>query len=360
MPPLIDQQEGQPTRSVLSKERTVLPFASPGPRAEASPEAFRIVEYHSSLADRWDALVARSHNGTLLHTRQFLDYHRSRFEDESVLVENAKGTIVGVLPAARNPASPRQVISHPGITYGGLVHGNALKGERLVRVMGLIFNHFRQRGFHELVYKATPHIYHRVPAQDDHLALVRLGASLHRVDLASVIDVSHRPPLRKGRVHALKKATKHGIRLESDTSHLPALWTCVLDNLRTRHSTAPTHSLGEMTDLFQRLPDRISCAVGILDGRVVGGVILFDTDTALVIQYMASTQAGRRHAVLDLVIDKCVKKARDCGKRYLSFGTSMAGKGRLNQGLHHFKSLFGAGGVSHAFFLVDLLEKIPL
>ncbi len=63
---------------------------------------------------------------TFLHTRRFLAYHQDRFKDVSLLLANDKG-IVGLFPAALDPAEARTVVSHPGITYGGLLHsGNRL------------------------------------------------------------------------------------------------------------------------------------------------------------------------------------------------------------------------------------------
>ena len=68
---------------------------------------------------------------TFLHTRCFLAYHHDRFRDVSLLLANDR-EIVGLFPAAVDPGDVRRVVSHPGITYGGLLHSGTLYGERMI------------------------------------------------------------------------------------------------------------------------------------------------------------------------------------------------------------------------------------
>ena len=323
-----------------------------------STHLLRVIPFRAESAARWDSFVATSWNGTLLHSRRYLEYHLDRYQDESILIEDTDGKLLGVLPAAHDPQSPGRLISHPGITYGGLVQAGGLKGERQVHALAAAFCHYRDRGFKELIYKATPHIYQRVPSEDDQFALVRLGAQLDRIDLAAVVDLDGRPPLPKGRRHALRKAQKRSIRAVEDAFRVPELWQIVRENLRTRHCTSPTHSEAEITDLIRRFPDQIRCVVGLLNEEVVGGVILFEAGPVLVTQYMASTPVGRANAVLDLLLGSCLQRAHAEAKRYLSLGTSSIADGYLNEGLHHFKGLFGAGGVAHQLFRIDLYRPM--
>ena len=82
----------------------------------------------------WDALVTRSSNGTLLHTRRFLGYHGDRFADRSLVAEDKRGAIRAVFPAAVDPARSDTITSHPGATYGGIVHEGWAYGSRAIRV----------------------------------------------------------------------------------------------------------------------------------------------------------------------------------------------------------------------------------
>jgi hypothetical protein len=46
-------------------------------------------DYLPDQAAAWDDLVARSVNGTMLHTRRYLSYHGDRFRDRSLLITNS-------------------------------------------------------------------------------------------------------------------------------------------------------------------------------------------------------------------------------------------------------------------------------
>ena len=151
-----------------------------------------VQDYLPDQAGAWDDLVARAVNGTMLHTRRYLAYHGDRFRDRSLLITNSRGWPIGALPAAEDPADASVVTSHPGLTYGGLVHDGSLRGASMMRVLCEIAAHYRAAGFARLHYKALPQIYQAEPAADDVHALYRLGASRSRCDLAAVINLSAR------------------------------------------------------------------------------------------------------------------------------------------------------------------------
>jgi hypothetical protein len=89
-----------------------------------------IRSYGPEDASSWNELVERASNGTFLHTRTFISYHGDRFRDRSLILENRRKRIVGVFPAAEAPADPEMVISHPGLTYGGIVHDGSYVAPR--------------------------------------------------------------------------------------------------------------------------------------------------------------------------------------------------------------------------------------
>ena len=147
-----------------------------GMTATAS-EADPIRVYGPDQAAAWDDLVARSVNGTILHTRRFLAYHGDRFRDRSVLIANSRGSrIVGVFPAAEDPADPSMVTSHPGLSYGGVVHDGTLRGRLMLSAFREIAAQYRALGYSRLRYKAMPWIYQPAPAADDQYALFHFGA----------------------------------------------------------------------------------------------------------------------------------------------------------------------------------------
>jgi hypothetical protein len=321
----------------------------------------RIRPYAASDEGEWDRLVNISHNGTFLHTRRFLAYHGDRFEDASLVIEDANGRLLGVFPAALDPAEPAQAVSHPGITYGGIVHAGGIRGGQMLKSLEQICCLYKQRGLQGLTYKAVPHIYHRIPAQDDLYALFRLGARRYRSDLAAALDLEHRAELTKGRRWALKKATSSGLEVTIGPRYLAGFWEVLEENLWTRHSAKPVHTLEEIERLSVMFPDAVVCIVGTLDNIVVAGVVLFVTPATAHTQYVGASDLGRANCAIDLVLAECLSRAQDWGVRYFDFGTSNEHYGTvLNEGLYDFKTSFGAGGVVHEFYSLSFAGQQAL
>ena len=59
---------------------------------------FEIRKYTAELRDDWNLFVARSKNGTFLFDRNYMEYHRQRFADFSLLFY-LKGRPYALLPA---------------------------------------------------------------------------------------------------------------------------------------------------------------------------------------------------------------------------------------------------------------------
>ena len=305
-------------------------------------------------ADVWDEFCTGALQATLLHTRRFLSYHGDRFVDCSLIIED-EGKCVGLFPAALSPSDTGCVISHPGITYGGILHQGTLRGERMVEALTEIRSHFRTRGLDKLTYKAVPTFYHRAPAQDDLYALFRLGAARTRCDLSSTIDLRHRLPVSERRRRSLKKAVKAGVEVVEGSEYLPHLWEVLAENLAIKHGAKPAHSLDEIVLLVDRFPNHIRCICARQADKVVAGVLLFITQSAYHAQYIASSEIGYEVSALDLVFAHTIEVAENQGRRWFDFGISNEHQGMvLNDSLYRFKSEFGGGGTVHEFYDLKL------
>ena len=310
--------------------------------------------YTPADAERWDAFCAEAHGATFLHTRRFLSYHGDRFTDRSLIFEDGARWF-GVMPAAQSPSRPDLVVSHPGITYGGVVHGGALRGEPMLGALQAACAHYAAAGYTALLYKPVPHLYHRAPAQDDLYALFRLDAKRVRCDLSSCIALAHPLPVSERRRRALKKALRAGLMLHTGASLVDELWPVLEANLAERHGQKPVHSLAEMRLLLERFPQQISITVARLEKRAIAGTVLFIAGGVCHTQYIASNALGHEIGALDFVFDRQIQEARDMSARFFDFGNSNEDGGRsLNEGLHRFKSEFGAGGVVHEYYEIDL------
>lgn len=305
-------------------------------------------------ASSWDHFCRGAHGATFLHSRAFLSYHGARFIDRSVVIER-HGEWLGVIPAAGHPADPSLVVSHPGASYGGIVHQGRLRGAHMLHALELARALWASAGYERLQYKAVPHIYQAAPAQEDLYALFRAGAVRYRVDLSSCIDLQYRLPVSERRIRGKRKAQRECVQVVHGREHLAALWLVLADNLMRNHGVSPVHTLDEISLLIDRFPEHIHVATALVNGAVAAGIVLFLGETVAHAQYIASSEVGYAVSALDLLFDEAIRHGSQSGKRYFDFGISTEDQGLvLNDGLAQFKNEFGAGGVVHEFYELNL------
>jgi Acetyltransferase (GNAT) domain len=318
--------------------------------AGGSATPFDVTPFQVADASRWDAFVSEAPNGTFLHTRRYLGYHRDRFDDASLLVHTAGGELLAVLPVARAAqTSPREAVSHPGITFGGLVSGRGLRGERLVEAMTAVLASLNALGFESLDYRPVPAFVRRQLGDEDTYAVYRLGGERTSCALSAVVDLGRRPAVDAKKRNMLRKAQRSGVELHDGLDWLAGFWGVLTDQLSERHAAVPVHSLAEITELAGLFPDEIGLRVATTDGaEVVAGALTYRyTDDVIHTQYLTSNDVGRKTAALELVCDSIISDADSAGLRYVSFGPSTHEDGRvLNDSLYRFKHSFGAMGVT--------------
>jgi hypothetical protein len=318
-------------------------------------QSLGIRPYDTADAAVWDDLVARSCNGTLLHTRRYLDYHGSRFRDRSLVIEDGRGKIVGVFPAAES--SPSVVASHPGLTYGGVVHDGSVRGDRMLDVLRLVASRMEAQGYRDLLYKVVPFIYHGWPADDDRYSLSRMGGS-SECDLSAAICIDHRGGVSHGRKSGRKLAARAGVKAQIGWERIDEFWALLAQALSERHQAAPVHSLEEINRLHDSFPKEILLCTALVDGSIAAGTVLYCAGPVVHTQYIASSSAGRAVSALDPVIEQSIEFAETHGYRYLDFGISNEGHGgALNTSLHDFKISFGAGAVIYEQIRLRLRQQ---
>jgi hypothetical protein len=316
--------------------------------------ATEIRPFCADLSTEWDNLVVRSFAGTFLHTRRFLSYHGDRFRDLSAGIYDT-GHLVGVFPAAYDPREKTCVTSHPGVTYGGLLHEGGLRGNRMIEAFDKLRKYYADLGLQTLRYKAVPRMYHRVPAEDDLYALFRAGAKRYRCDLAAVVDLKNRKSPSHRRTRCLRAAMASKLLVQEGNDGLVGFWEILETNLARKYCVRPAHTLEEMQLLLSRFPDQIRLVTAIASEQIVAGVLLFVMPTTVHTQYISASESGYTVHALDAVIEHCIAIA-SCGPaRWFSMGISNEpNSGMLNDGLHRFKTEFGAGAVTHEFYELAL------
>jgi hypothetical protein len=314
-----------------------------------------VARYRATDAAAWDAFVRASRNGTFLLERGYMDYHRDRFTDHSLLVRKPEGELAAVLPAH---ADGDRIASHDGLSYGGLVIGPAMKAPHFLRVFEAVLLMLREQGFTTLDYKTVPHFYHRHPAEEDRYALFLLRAQLTRRDLLSVVAREDRLPYQQRRARGVKKAAAAGVVVQSEDD-FAEFWGLLATTLDQRFDAAPVHSLAEIRSLRDRFPHNIRLFTARRDDQLLAGVVTYESARVAHAQYIAASPAGREVCALDLVFDHLLNEVyRD--HPYFDFGGSHEDGGRaINAGLIDQKEGFGARSVAHDHYRIDLTAVRP-
>ncbi len=303
----------------------------------------------------WERLVFESKIGTILHTREFLAYHHSRFLDRSLAVRDSDGQLTGIFPAAESLSDRTMVVSHPGATFGGLLTAPHVTGAAYRAMMEQALAFWADMGYAKIAYRSVPFIYHSVPRQEDIYVLWRLGAGITGRTLSACIDLTQRLPSSSRRKRSLTKAERSGCTLDAGTAILPKFWPIVESALLERHNARPLHTLEEIQYLASRFNRNIECVCALVKGEIVAGVVLFKSPTVTHVQYSLSSPAGMVAGAMDLLIDRSIKTSIDQGARFFDLGMSTESGGlEFNEGLHQFKMEFGAGTIVYEQYEVDL------
>src|SRR5437660_5256996 len=168
-----------------------------------------VVPYQEKHKRLWDDFLSQSKNGMFLFRRDYMEYHADRFADYSLMFY-AGERLIAVMPANRDGDL---VVSHGGLTFGGVVSDKAMKASVMLEVFAALRAHLIESGLKSLIYKAVPHIYHQSPAEEDLYALFRHNAKMVRRDISSAILLKDKLPFSKGRKWAIKQAQKHGLEV---------------------------------------------------------------------------------------------------------------------------------------------------
>ena len=105
--------------------------------------------------EEWNSLSANSINGTIFHSKQFLDYHaEGKFQHYHLGFER-RGNLVGVMPGAVvDDDGKRILVSHPGASYGGPAWSHKLKYHHVHDLLRALIDHCREEGFQQI--RLTP------------------------------------------------------------------------------------------------------------------------------------------------------------------------------------------------------------
>ena len=313
-----------------------------------------VTRYTPKNHQTWNEFVKQSRQGTFLFDRNYMDYHQDRFHDHSLMIYY-KDKLYALLPAnevvsaSNNEIPQKELVSHQGLTYGGLLTCNKMTAELTCETFEAIGNYLKQEDFSKLTYKAIPWIYHKIPSEEDLYALIHVGkASLSAREISTTILLQNKLRFSEQRRRGVNKAKKNSLIIrQSSQEDVFAFWNILNNNLQQKYHTRPVHSNEELQLLMSRFPENIIGYSVLKDEEVIAGTIIFITPQVIHTQYIGASEKGKEEGALDLLFDYLINQ-KEWNAPYFDFGKSTEDRGNyLNTNLIHQKEGFGGRGVAY-------------
>ena len=312
-------------------------------------DKYTVKKYTEYDFKTWNDFIVHAKNATFLFHRDFMEYHKDRFEDYSLMIfEEEK--LVAVLPANK---SGKTLYSHQGLTYGGLVYNEKIKLASVIEIFKTILSFLNRNNIRKLQLKLIPSIYNQKPSEELNYALFLLESRLIRRDTLAVIDLSNSYSLSKIR----KRGVKNGINnrlIIKEVNDFTDFWNEILiPNLAQKHQAKPVHSLEEITRLKALFPEKIRQFNVYENEVIVAGTTIFESSMVAHSQYISGKEDKNELGGLDLLFYQLISEVFK-NKRYFDFGISNENQGRnLNDGLSYWKESFGANIIVQDFYEVE-------
>lgn len=304
---------------------------------------FEIIRYTEEKQQDWNLFVAMSKNGTFLFDRNYMDYHKDRFSDYSLMIYK-DGKLYALFPANEENGT---LITHSGLTYGGLITSINSKAKDVLVLFNELNIYLKQNKINKVIYKAIPWIYHRIPSEEDLYALFKeCSANIIKRDISSVIIPGRQLKWNRDRIYGAKKANSNNIIVEQSNDY-KSFWDVLTENLKYKYGVAPVHSLEEILFLKSKFPNNIILYTATKENEVLGGTVLYVTPKVIHSQYISANKMGKRLRVIDAVYDR-ILNYDFVDYPYFDFGKSTECGGHiLNESLIYQKEGFGGRGVCY-------------
>lgn len=297
----------------------------------------RIEKYTNSARELWNSFLNNSKNGLFMFNRNYMEYHKDRFEDNSLLFFDDKDELVSILPLSKKENT---LISHGGLTFGGFITNDKMKQHHMNDLFFSVTDYMKKNGYSNLIYKAIPHIYHKQPAEEDLYSLFCNNAKVEKIEAATVINLQNKIKMPKGRKAQVTRARREGV-VFGESIDFDSFIELENEVLKEHHNAKAVHTGAELKLLHENFPEQIKLFTGSLNGKIIAGCVLFIYDEVVHTQYLAANDLAREIGALDFVVSNLIEIYGQT-KTWFDFGKSTEGNGSiLNEGLISQKEGFG-------------------
>lgn len=298
-----------------------------------------VKRYTDEDKEKWNNFNKESKNSIFIFDRNYMDYHRERFLDHSLMFFS-DDKLAALLPMNEREGS---LYSHGGLTYGGFITDSKMKQHTMNDCFNALISYSKKNKIKSITYKTIPHIYHTQPAEEDRYSLYENGAKLVTVDASTYINLKNPLKMPKGRKAQISRAKREGVIIRElvELTDFEAFITLENEVLSARHNTKAVHSGQELKMLHDNFPKNIHLIGALKNGELIAGTVIYEYKHVVHTQYMAANEEARQLGALDLAVSTVIEKYKE-SKLWLDFGISTEhGKIYLNEGLISQKEGFG-------------------
>ena len=312
---------------------------------------YTIKKYSQDDYSIWNDFVAQSKNATFLFHRDFMEYHKDRFDDFSLLVfEDEK--LRAILPANKKENA---IYSHQGLTYGGLVYLPKLKAEKVESILDEILLFLKENQVNTFYYKPVPNFYFSEGNATMDFFLLKRGAILERKEMNLAVNLQ--APLKIS-----KSKMKHFRRIENldldifEEENFDPFWGKILEpRLAEKFNVKPVHSKEEMAFLKSKFPKNIRQYSAYRNDEIIAGITIFETKNVVKSQYGATSKVGEEFRALDFLFINLIHKYKRKGKHFFDMGiVGEENELGYNQGLLAQKEELGCSVYNQDFYKIEI------
>ncbi len=315
-----------------------------------------VEKFEKSIEQEWDDFVWQANNGTIFHTRKFLNYHPpKRFEDHSLIFRKNK-RVIALFPATIRFQNHRRILtSHRGSSYGGIITKYNLSIKDAFRIVEQLLQFGYDNNFKGIELTPPPQIYFLRPSNYIDFALVKNQFGYRKREISSVIPLTFPESeilstFSSQSRRAVRRAVKLGVEVRESEDY-EFFYEILQRNLKMRHNVQPTHTLQELHLLKKIFPERIRLFGAYAGQEMVAGVVILDCNERVVLAfYISHNEEKQQFRGVNLLFYEIIKWAIRNKYGHLDFGIFTVNM-EPNWGLGRFKESFGAQGVFRDTFL---------
>ncbi|WP_281631786.1 FemAB family protein [Flavobacterium luteolum] len=277
---------------------------------------YTIKKYSQDDYSIWNNFVAQAKNATFLFHRDFMEYHKDRFEDFSLLIfEEEK--LRAVLPANKKEHA---VYSHQGLTYGGLVYLPKLKAVKVEAILDEILLFLKENKIDTFYYKPIPDFYFSEGNKEADFFLMKRGAILERKEMNLAINLTASLKISKSKMKHFRRIENLDLDIFEEENFDP-FWEKILEpRLAEKFNTKPVHSKEEISLLRSKFPKNIRQYSAYRNDEIIAGITIFETKNVVKSQYGATSKIGEEFRALDFLFINLIHKYKRKGKHFFDMG----------------------------------------